>query len=532
MKLNVHFSLLVFSASILISCNISPKANLKPVQVTLESAVNPLGIDNTYPRFSWLIESPEPAVIQAAYRILVASSEKLLRDDKGDMWDSGKVKDRENIFIPYGGEELSSGTQYFWKVKMWDTNGHESAWSEAANWTMGLLDASDWKAKWIGLDKAVGNDAPDQEKTRLSTRHLRKDIHLSKEVKKAVATVCGLGLFELYVNGEKTGNQVLAPALSEYNKRAYYLTFDVTSQLEKGSNALGVILGNGRYFAPRSKVPAPTTHYGFPKLIFQMEVTYDDGTQETFISDETWKLTTNGPIIANNEYDGEEYDATKEMPGWSKPGFDDSDWMTAQRVEPGSPELNAQPIAPIVVKETLKTIAMNEVSPGVYIYDMGQNLVGWARLKVQGERGTKVKMRFAEALKEDGNLYLDNIRGANVTCIYTLKGAGVEVYEPRFTYHGFRFVELTGFPGTPDLSALEGRVVYDDLETTGSFETSDPTINAIYKNAYWGIRGNYRSIPTDCPQRDEKQGWLGDRAAGSKGESFIFDVSRFYAKWM
>ncbi len=528
MKLNVPFLLLVCLTCFIFSCQTSHETNFKPVQVTLESAENPLGIDNPHPRFSWVIESSKPAFIQAAYHILVASSESLLRDDEGDMWDSEKIDDQENIFIPYTGEKLSSGTHYYWKVKIWDTEGHESAWSEPADWTMGLLNASDWKAKWIGLDKAVGDDAPDQEKTRLSARQLRKEINISQPVKKAIASVCGLGSFEFYINGNKIGDQVLAPALSEYNKRAYYLTFDVTGQLEKGENAFGVILGNGRYFAQRNY----TTHYGFPKLIFQMEVTYADGTAETFISDESWKLTANGPIIANNEFDGEEYDATKEMPGWSKPGFDDSAWMTAQQVEPGSPELDAQPIAPIVIKETLKAIAMNEVSPDVFIYDMGQNMVGWARLKVQGERGTKVKLRFAEALKEDGNLFLDNLRSANVTGIYTLKGDGVEIYEPRFTYHGFRFIELTGFPGTPDISTLEGKVVYDDLETTGSFETSDSMINAIYKNAYWGIRGNYRSIPTDCPQRDEKQGWLGDRAAGSKGESFIFGVSRLYAKWM
>ncbi len=532
MRVRCVFFVAVLFLSFLYSCHKGLEFNLRPVELKTESAHEPLGIDNPNPRFSWLIEASGPSTAQLAYRIMVASTRQLLEDDMGDIWDSGMVQNPENIFIPYNGIALSSGSQYFWKVKIWDTKDRESDWSQTASWTMGLLNPSDWKAKWIGLDRAIGNDKPEIDKTRLSARYLRKEISVSKEVRKATASVCGLGLFELYVNGAKIGDQVLAPALSEYDKRAYYLTFDLTEHVIKGQNALGVILGNGRFFAPRKTTPMPMTTYSFPKLIFQLKVVYADGTAETFVSDETWQLTANGPVVANNEYDGEEYDATKEFPGWNAAGFDDSNWMPAELVNLGAPKLNAQPLAPIVVKETLKPIEVKEVSPGVYVYDMGQNLVGWARLNVQGARGTTVKMRFSEALKPDGNLYLDNIRGANVTDLYTLRGEGVEVYEPRFTYHGFRFVELTGFPGKPDLSTLEGRVVYDDLELTGSFETSDSTINAIYKNAYWGIRGNYRSIPTDCPQRDERHGWLGDRALGSKGESFIFDVSRLYAKWM
>ena len=514
------------------SCKQQLNEKLTIAFLKVESAVNPIGIDNQTPRFSWQIESNIRGTAQTSFHILVASAPELLQKDAADLWDSGEIPSGETIYIQYAGKPLTSGQQCFWKVKIRDTNGKESAWSEPASWTMGLLKPEDWKARWIGLNRTAGNDDTLSEKTRLSARMLRKDFQIQKNVKKATAYVCGLGLFELYINGNKISDQVLVPALSEYNKRAYYLTYDVTGQLNQGSNAMGVILGNGRYFALRKMTPAPTTNYGFPKLILQLDLEYADGTNQTIASDETWKLATDGPIVANNEYDGEEYDATREKQGWNQPGFNDSAWKQAAMVEPASPLLCAQPIAPIAVMETISPVAVKEIKPGVFIFDMGQNMVGWTRLKVKGDPGIKVKLRFSETLKIDGSLYLENLRGANVTDIYTLRGVGTETWEPRFTYHGFRFVEMTGFPGKPDLTALEGRVVYDNIPVTGSFETSDSMINAIYKNVCWGMKGNYRSIPTDCPQRDERQGWLGDRATGSKGESFIFETSKFYAKWM
>ena len=361
---------------------------------------------------------------------------------------------------------------------------------------------------------------------------LRHEFTVERKVRRATAYVCGLGLSEFYLNGKKVGDQVLSPALSDYSKRAFYVTFDVTKQLKKGANAAGIILGNGRFYAPRSTVPTGTTSYGFPKLLFQLRIDYEDGTPAEVVSDGSWKLTTAGPIRANNEYDGEEYDARMEMPGWSVPGFDDAQWQTAQGVAAPGGELAAPMIEPIRVTETLKPIALTQPQPGVWIFDMGQNLVGWCRLKVSGPRGTEVQLRHAETLKADGTLYLDNIRSAKVTDTYTLKGGGAEVYEPRFTYHGFRFVEVTGYPGKPVLSSLEGRVVHDDLQTAGEFACSNPLLNHIYRNVVWGVSGNYRSISTDCPQRDERQGWLGDRSAECKGETYLFDTAALYAKWL
>lgn len=536
-KLFIHFGLLCcFFLFLLSTTSSGQKSNtastILPQQLLCERMVNPQGIDAVTPRLSWISTATERAQVQTAYRIIVASSLKNLKANMGDIWDSKKVESSESLNVLYSGKPLTSTMACYWKVKVWDKKGVESTWSQPSQWTMGLLNDSDWKGKWIGLDKAMGADDIKSEASRLSARMVRKEFTAKKKIKRAVAYVCGLGLFEFSVNGKKIGDQVLAPALSEYNKRAYYMTFDVTGQLKAGNNALGILLGNGRFFAPRTTSPMKTTKSGYPKALVQLSLEYEDGSTENISSDASWKVSADGPIISNNEYDGEEYDATKEMRGWDKPGFNDSKWINAELVEPGSPKLCAQMTEPIKVKETLKPISVNEVSPGIFIFDMGQNLVGWTKLRVKGPKGTTVSLRFSETLLPNGQLYLANLRGAKVTDKYTLNGSGAEVFEPRFTYHGFRFVEVKGYPGKPDLFALDGKVVYDDMQTSGMFLSSNKTINTIYKNAYWGIRGNYRSIPTDCPQRDERQGWLGDRAMGSKGESFIFNNENLYAKWM
>jgi alpha-L-rhamnosidase len=414
----------------------------------------------------------------------------------------------------------------------------DSSWYAATNapdgWNQTAQPSEPWRAaKPLGKagmepwGKISGPEIRD-----LPARMLRREFAAEKKVRRATAYLCGLGLSELYVNGEKVSRDVLSPGLTDYFKRDLYVTYDVTKLLKRGPNAVGVILGNGRFYAPRSTVPTGTSSYGFPKLLFQMRVQYSDGTESEIVSDTNWKLTTAGPIRANNEYDGEEYDARMEMPGWSKAGFDDQAWQAAREVEAPGGVLAAQMINPIRVVETLKPIALTQPKPGVWIFDLGQNMVGWCRLKVSGPRGSVVSLRHAETLKPDGTLYLDNIRSARVTDTYTLKGKGTEVYEPRFTYHGFRFVEVTGYPGKPGLSAIEGEVVRDDLPRAGEFASSNPLLNRIYSNIYWGVGGNYRSISTDCPQRDERQGWLGDRSAECKGETYLYNTAALYAKWL
>jgi alpha-L-rhamnosidase len=356
------------------------------------------------------------------------------------------------------------------------------------------------------------------------------------------------------LNGKKIGDAVLSPAFAQYDKRAFYVTYDVTKNLSRGENALGVILGNGRYYADRSKTYAGTVSFGWPKLLLNLHLEYADGSTQEIVSDESWKLTIDGPVRANNDFDGEEYDARRELGNWSKPGYSTTAvgfdwyatpdhpgmrfkldalprWRPAQIVSAPAGVLSAQMQEPIRVTETLKPVSVKEISPGVFIFDLGQNMVGWCRLHVSGKAGTSVMLRHAETLKPDGSLYMANLRGAEVTDIYTLRGGGKETWEPRFITHGFRFVEVTGWPGKPDLNSIEGRVVNDDLPVAGNFLCSNELINRIYQNIVWGTRGNYRSLPTDCPQRDERQGWLGDRSEECKGEAYLFDISALYAKW-
>ena len=375
-------------------------------------------------------------------------------------------------------------------------------------------------------------DVRSAETRELPARNLRKEFAVEKKIAHATVSFSGLGLSELYVNGKKIDNHVLSPAFAQYDKRDFYVTYDVTKNLQRGTNALGVILGNGRFYADRSKVYAGTENFGFPKLLLNLDLEYTDGTSSQIVSDGSWMLTTNGPIVANNDYDGEEYDARKEMPGWSRPGFDDAQWQPAEIVSTPGGVLSAEMQEPIRVTGTVKPVSMKELRPGVYIYDLGQNMVGWCRLRVSGPAGTRVTLSHAETLKPDGSLYTANLRGARQTDSYILKGHGEEVWEPRFTSHGFRYVELTGYPGKPTLASIEGRIVNDDLKTAGDFECSYELINKIYRAIVWGVRGNYRSIPTDCPQRDERQGWLGDRSEESRGETYLFDNSDLYAKWL
>lgn len=498
-----------------------------------ELLTNPLGLDSPAPHLSWEIAGSARGIKQTTYHVLVASSPEKLRAGEGDLWDSQTVHSDRSVFVPYAGKPLESRAVCYWKVGI-TTNQYGPVWSEPAVWSMGLLNATDWQAQWTGLDRTFAGDVT-EKKTRLAARYFRKEFETPQKPVKATLYLSGLGLYKLYVNGEKIGDQELSPTPTDYDKAVKYNTFDVTDNIVRGKNALATTLGNGRFFSfrigPVDIIP-DVRHFGFPKMLLQLELEYADGSRQTVVSDGTWKVTADGPIRANNEYDGEEYDATKEMPGWNAVNFDDAGWLPAELVAAPKGRLEAQTNPNIKVMETLKPVAVKALDKGVYVLDMEQNMVGWVRMKVRGNRGDRVKLRFSETVNADGSIYLANIRGAEVTDTYTLKGNSVETFEPAFTYHGFRYVEVTGFPGTPTLKDFEGRVVYDEMETTGTFETSNETINQIYKNAYWGIRGNYRGMPTDCPQRDERMGWLGDRAVGSHGESFVFNNHNLYAKWL
>ncbi|MDR3268626.1 MAG: glycoside hydrolase family 78 protein [Tannerella sp.] len=504
------------------------KAAIEVRHLLCEGLYNPLGIDRTAPRLSWEIASDLRNVRQTGYHILVASSPEKLNAGEGDLWDSKPVQSDESIHIPYGGVALTSRAGCFWKVKV-TTNRGDTEWSEPAVWTTGLMQPSDWKAQWTGWDKYAPQDVP-EGRTRLAARYFRKEFRTEKKkIKNACMYISGLGLYEAYINAAKIGEQVLAPTPTDYSKTVKYNTFDVTDKITAGANAIGVVLGNGRFFGMRQP---GNRHFGFPKMILQLEITYADGSTQTVVSDDSWQVTAEGPIRANNEFDGEEYDARMELVGWNRSGYDAAAWAQAEHVEAPGGVPEAQLNRNIKVMETIRPVGIKELQPGVYILDMGQNMVGWLRMNVNGKAGDEVQLRFSELVKDDGSIYTDNLRGALVTDKYILKGGAAEAWEPSFTYHGFRFVEIVGFPGTPTVNDFEGRVVYDEMEMTGTFLCSDSTINQIYRNAYWGIRGNYRGMPTDCPQRDERMGWLGDRAVGSHGESFIFNNQLLYAKWL
>jgi len=493
--------------------------------------VNPLGIDVKQPRLSWQLSSDQRNIQQTAYQIIVSSSNEKLQKDEGDIWNSGKQNSSQSIHLNYAGKILQSATKYFWRVKVF-TNKGEATSTETAFFSTGLFNSNGWKAKWIGYDKSSPWDSITQW-SRLSARYLRKEFQSATVVKRATVYISGLGMYELYINGNRIGDQALAPNPTDYRKSFFYNTHDVTAQIKNGKNAIATLLGNGRFFTMRQNYKTQKHNtFGYPKLLLQLEIEYADGSKKVIVSDETWKLNVDGPIRTNNEYDGEEYDATKEFPGWNNIGFNDSKWIKPELVAAPPGSITAQMSEPMKVMQLIKPVSIKQLNSGKYVLDMGQNFAGWLQIKVQGKRGQKVQLRFAESLKTDGEIFTANLRDAKVTDIYTLKGVGIETWQPSFVYHGFRYVEITGFPGTPTINDFEGKLIYDALETTGSFVTSNDVINRIYKNAWWGIASNYKGMPVDCPQRNERQPWLGDRVIGAMGESYLFDNAKLYAKWM
>ena len=525
-KLFTHIIVFVFS------CTAFAQSDVKVDDLQCEMLTNPLGIDVLQPRLSWKYFTDKTKLEQTAYQVLVASSAEKLASNQADLWDSGKVESSTSVNIQYEGKTLDSKDEAHWKVKVW-TNKGASNWSEIAHWSMGILTYAEWKStRWIGYNQLFPGDSVGQF-SKLSARYIRKQIDLKKNIKKATVYIMGMGLYEFYVNGEKIGNQVLAPVPTDYTKNVKYNVFDVTSNLKQGENVLGTILGNGRFFAMRQEYkPYKIKSFGFPKMALQLVVEYEDGTKETIKTDQTWKFSPNGPIRANNEYDGEIYDARKEIPNWNKVDFDDSDWIDLMWVQEPGGFYEAQMTPNMKVMGEVKPLSIIATNRGTYILDMGQNMVGWLQIKVKGNKGDTIKMKFAESLKDNGELYIANLRDAKTTDTYILKGEAEEIWEPKFVYHGFRFVEISGYNYKPQLSDFVGKVVYDNIKTTGTFECSNETMNQIFKNTYWGIRGNYKGMPIDCPQRNERQPWLGDRTTGAYGESFIFDNQTLYAKWL
>jgi alpha-L-rhamnosidase len=698
-------------------CAVRPDSDLTTKELRCEYRINPLGIEVLKPRLSWVMESGKRGQMQNAYRILAASSRENLKQNKGDLWDSGKVRSDQSNQVVYEGKPLKSRMQCFWKVRVWDKDGSASAWSEPALWTIGLLEPQDQQAKWIGYDAPVPasgkEEKPDplslekckwvwfpegepQKAAPVGTRlfrykvniadivagtdrkikrasfrlladneatlfvngqeagkvvgwmpsetlditgklnagintlaiaatnrgdkpnpaglagklviefeegsmyaigidhswkvsateqenwksadfndsgwvnvketvrcgegpwgnvskggpvlpplpYLRKTFSIDKAIKRAVVYASALGLYELHINGKRVGKDYFTPGWTDYTKRVYYQTYDVTGLIKQGGNTIGAILADGWYagyigFSKRRE------HYGSePRLFVQLEIEYADGSMQTVVTDNSWKAIY-GPHLEADFLMGETYDARREMADWDQDGFDDSngstyspsraksrDWHTVAVTDKVQGQLQSYPGVTVQKILEIKPKKLSEPQNGVYVFDMGQNFAGWVRLKVKAEAGTKIVLRFAEMLNPDGTIYTKNLRGTRCTDTYIAAGRSEEVWEPRFTYHGFRYVEVTGYPGRLPLDAITGVVAHSDTPQVSSFECSNPMVNQLYKNIVWGQRSNFIEVPTDCPQRDERLGWTGDAQIFIRTATYNMDVAAFFTKWL
>ncbi|MEM1225636.1 MAG: glycoside hydrolase family 78 protein [Planctomycetota bacterium] len=562
--------------NLLLALLIGPMASaLEPSHLRCEYLDNPLGTDVRTPRLSWRVTSEQRDQTQSAYRVLVASSTENLASNQGDLWDSGKVQSDQTLFVRYGGAPLNSRQVCYWKVLVWDqTASTEPTSSDIASWSMGLLDETDWSADYI----SYRDDGPihvDTTKLYLpAARQYRKAFTSEKQVKRATVYATALGIYELHMNGDRVTDTRFAPGWTDYRQRAYYNTYDVTEMIRSGDNAIGAWVADGWYsgyvgFGLLTGIGTEKTGratYGkTPSIMAQLEIEYVDGSKQVVGTDPSWKVTCDGPIQEADLLMGEAYDARKEQPGWATADFDDGDWQNAilaqengnptatfyqwsNPTESGKgirkngtdidfgfqrPKLESFPGVPVRVIEELATRTVTPREPGTFIFDLGQNFAGTIRLKLRGSAGQRVQIRYGEMLHPDGRLMTENLRKARATDFYTCKGdPDGEVYEPRFTFHGFQFVEVSNLRFVPGQDAVTGLVLHSDTPMASSFECSDPMVNQLFRNVVWTQRANFLDLPTDCPQRDERMGWTGDAQAYVATAAYNADIGAFYTKWL
>jgi hypothetical protein len=495
-------------------------AQAGPVSVSglrCEYRTDPIGIDDERPRLSWVLRSARRRERQTAYQVLVASSESSLRAGVGDLWDSGKVSTSDSIQIEYGGKPLSSHQIYWWKVRSWGADGAASLWSAPARWSMGVLPA-DWKAAWIS------RAAPNTPETPAPM--LRKQFRITKPVRRAVAYVSGLGFFEMRLNGVRAGDRALGPGWTDYRKRIFYSTEDVTAMLRPGANAIAVMLGNGMYNVTGGRYIKFKASYGAPVLILQLRIEHTDGTVTEIASDETWK-TAAGPVVFNCIFGGEDYDARREAKGWDRPGFDDSRWESAAVVAGPGGRLLAASAPPVKVMRTFPAVRVTRPKPGISVHDLGQNFSGWPRIIVRGPSGAQVKLICGEVLDGDG-LVTQRSSGGPSWFTYTLAGGALEDWHPRFTYYGFRYVQVEA-PAGVTVERVEGQFLHAAVERVGSFSTSSTLVNSIHKLIDMSVLSNLHSVLTDCPHR-EKLGWLEVAHLMAPSIMANYDAASFYSK--
>lgn len=491
-----------------------------------EYANDPLGIDVRKPRFSWELVSGERGVMQTSYEVRVAASQADLAKGKL-IWSSGKVMSDASNQVEYAGPALETANIYFWQVRAGDNHAHVSEWSKTARWEMGLLEAGNWKAKWITPD------LEEDEKKSNPSPILRREfaVNARKKIERARIYASAMGLYELELNGKRVGDDYFTPGWTAYDFRFQYQTYDVTAMLKNGANCLGAMLGDG-WFRGRSGWEGRRDLYGKKlALLAQLVIRYTDGTQESVTSDERWKAST-GAVLASDIYDGEEYDARLEKKGWSTAGFDDKDWTGVTVMEAPKAKIVAQAGPAVKEIQELKPVKVFTTPGGDTLLDMGQNMVGWVRFRVTAPAGTTIALRHAEVLDNKGNIYTANLRTAKETIRYTARGGGEEVYEPHFTFQGFRYVAVSGWPTEIKADNFTGVVVHSAMTRTGDFETSNAMLNQLEHNIIWGQKGNFVDVPTDCPQRDERLGWTGDAQVFAPTASFNFDTAGFYTKWL
>ena len=515
----------------LISCNLKNES-LKLYELRTEYSNNPLGIDVLNPRFSWILADTVRNVVQESYEILVATKPDLLKPGKADMWESGIKNTSQSIFIEYGGKELESSTRYFWKVIVSDNHGRRIESSNKESFETGKLHNSDWKADWIGFwpEKAAPNLVPENQE-RPRSIILRKEFIIPSKIKNARVYITGLGNYVLYINGHKIGNDLLTPGWTDYRKRIQYQVYDITDQLKKGDNAAGILLGNMWWTGGLGWMGGQVYSEGPLRAFAQIEIEYQNGKKETIVTNSSWKANLS-PITENSIYHGETWDARLEIPLWSEPGLNDSGWFRTEAIPMENITLSAQKAPPVRVVDTIVPVTVKEVKPGVVVYDMGLNMVGFVKLKVSGKNGDTIQLRFAELLYEDGTVAQENLRSARATDSYILRGTGEETWQPSFTYHGFRYVQMEGYAGTASIENITGLRFYSSAPETGHFSSSNELLNSIWGNVMNGQKGNMHSVPTDCPQRDERLGWMGDVQIFAPTSAYNMDMAQFYAKWL
>ena len=536
-------SLFLILLFLILNFSCTTKPSLIFEKLLVDYAENPINIDNPNPRFSWIIKSTERNQLQSAYQILVATDKNLLKSGKADIWDSGKISSSETIQHEFSGKILESNRTYFWKVMVWDEKG-QAFESPIAVFETALLEQQNWQAQWIGAGpksqplpgKGFFSDKKEQFALADTVVHsgqsvlLRKEVQLEKTIKSAKVFVTGLGIYEFYINGQRVGDHVLAPAKTPYHKHILYDTYDVTSLLKKGENAFGFHLGNG-WYNPYKKWWAQyrMQWFGHKKALGQIQIEYTDGTSEIIKTNETWKFS-DGPVTFNCIYDGEIYDARLELKGWSEPGFDDAIWKPVTVFEKPAARLESHTLPPVKVIQTIKPVEI-KTAENLRVFDMKQNFAGWVRIKVKGEKGTKIKMRFAEDIFPDSTLDVSSNEKAKATAEFMLKGDGIETYEPRFTWFGFKYAEVSSDNGKLDLQDIEGCVVHTGNKQIGNFDSSNELVNKIHRATVWSQKSNMIGYPMDCPQRDERLGWFGDAQVTAEEAMFNFDMAQFYENW-